>query len=158
MTGQHKELTLTRVVRAPREVVFRAWTDPELLVQWWGPHGVSGAECEIDPRPGGVFRVVMVAGDELGDQAGERWPVRGIFQSYEPPSRLVLASGAVDDVDGTVHPEGTTTVEFEDLGDGTTKLTVTATATGVTEQAGPMLEGMTQGWNETLDKLVARLS
>jgi uncharacterized protein YndB with AHSA1/START domain len=158
MTAQSKELTLTRVVNAPREVVFRAWTEPELLVQWWGPNGVTGAECEIDPRAGGVFRVVMIAGDELGDRAGERWPVRGVFEEYEPPSRLVLSTGAVDDEDGTVHLEGTTTVDFEDLGNGTTKLTVTATATGLTDQAPTMLEGMTQGWNETLDKLVARLS
>jgi uncharacterized protein YndB with AHSA1/START domain len=154
MTEQRKELTLTRVVHAPRETVFRAWSDPDLLVQWWGPAGVSNVECEIDLRVGGVFRVVMVAGDDFGDRAGERWPVRGVFQEVDIPSRLVFTSQAVDD-DGTVHLDGTTTVVFDDLGDGTTRLTVHASAEGVSAQAPPMLEGMTQGWTQTLDKLIA---
>jgi uncharacterized protein YndB with AHSA1/START domain len=148
------ELTLTRVVKASRETVFRAWTDPELLVQGWGPNGVTNTECEIDARVGGVFRVVMVAGTDLGEQAGERWPMRGVFQDVEPPARLVFTNQAVDD-DGTVHLDGTTTVLFEDEGDGTTKITVRASAQGVTDRAPQMLAGMQQGWDETLDKLAA---
>ena len=70
------------------------------------------------------------------------------------PSRLVFSSQAVDD-DGTVHLDGVTTVEFADNGDGTTEITVHASAEGVGAQARSMLDGMTQGWNETLDKLVA---
>jgi uncharacterized protein YndB with AHSA1/START domain len=154
VTVQRKELTLTRIVTAPREVVFRAWTDPELLVQWWGPAGVSNVECVIDLRVGGAFRVVMVAGAELGDQAGERWPVRGVFEEVDPPSRLVFSSEAVDD-DGTVNLDGVTEVDFADNGDGTTTITVHATAEGSTARSGAMLAGMTQGWTETLDKLAA---
>lgn len=151
-----KELTLTRVVRASRETAFRAWTEPELLVQWWGPSGVTGIECEIDPRVGGVFRVVMLAGDQLGEQAGERWPVQGVFLEVDPPTRLVFTTKAIDD-DGTVHLDGTTSVQFEDQGDGTTKITVHAVAEGVSAQAPQMLEGMHQGWSESLDKLASFL-
>ena len=157
MTQPRKEVTLTRVVRASRRTAFRAWTEPELLVQWWGPDGVDNCECEIEPRVGGVFRVVMVASDELGDRSGERWPVQGHFRAFDPPSRFVLATQAVDD-DGTVHLEGTTTVQFDDLGDGSTRITVHTTGEGVSDQAPAMLEGMNQGWTESLDKLTAFLT
>src|SRR5437773_9992095 len=54
-----RELVLTRVFDAPREVVFRAWTDPERLAQWWGPRGFTNPRCEWDARPGGAIRVDM---------------------------------------------------------------------------------------------------
>ncbi|HJQ43757.1 MAG TPA: SRPBCC domain-containing protein [Jatrophihabitantaceae bacterium] len=152
MTALRKEVTLTRVVKAPRELVFRAWTEPELLVQWWGPRGVTSTDCEIDPRVGGTIRVTMVAGSELGESAGERWPMRGVFTEVVPPEKLVFTDEALDDA-GTVLLDGVTTVLFEDLGDGTTQVTVHATGEGRSDQALPALEGMTQGWTETLDKL-----
>ena len=155
MTELRKELTLTRVVNAPRELVFRAWTEPELLVQWWGPRGVTNTDCEIDPRVGGTIRVTMVAGPELGESAGERWPMRGVVTEVVPPEKLVFTDEALDN-DGTVILDGVTTVLFEDQGDGTTKVTVHTFGDGRADQADqarPALEGMSQGWTETLDKL-----
>lgn len=152
MTATHREVTLTRVVNASRERVFRAWTDPELIVQWWGPRGFGNVECEMDVREGGVFRIVMVGGSELGEYAGVRSPVRCVYTEVDPPARLVFTDEAVDD-DGTVHLDGVTTVVFDDLGDGTTRVTVHATAEGRTPQSVRMLEGMQQGWSESLDKL-----
>src|SRR5436190_8252782 len=58
-----RELVLTRVFDAPREVVFRAWTDPERLAQWWGPRGFTNPRCEWDARPGGAIRVDMKGPD-----------------------------------------------------------------------------------------------
>jgi uncharacterized protein YndB with AHSA1/START domain len=133
MAELRKELTLTRVINAPRETVFRAWTEPELLVQWWGPAGMTSNDCVVDLRVGGEFRIEMVAGEDLGERAGQRSPVRAVFQEIEIPERLVFTNQAVDD-DGTVHLDGTTTVLFEDSGDGMTRLTVHAVAEGRTEQ------------------------
>ena len=53
------QLRITRVFDAPREVVFKAWTDPQLLAQWWGPKGFTNPVCELDARPGGAIRVHM---------------------------------------------------------------------------------------------------
>lgn len=152
MTEIRKEVTVTRVVSAPRERVFRAWTDPDLVVQWWGPRGFGSVECEIDLRVGGAFRIVMVGGDDLSEFAGQRSPVRCVYTEVDPPARLAFTDEALDD-DGTVHLDGVTTVVFDDLGDGTTRVTVHATAEGRTPQSVRMLEGMHQGWTESLDKL-----
>ena len=52
-----REITITRLVDAPRELVFRAWTAAEHLARWWGPEGFTVPECESDPRPGGAIRM-----------------------------------------------------------------------------------------------------
>ncbi len=59
MTGKEKDLVLTRVFDAPRERVWKAWTDPRQVAQWWGPAGFTNPRCEVDVRPGGVLRIDM---------------------------------------------------------------------------------------------------
>jgi uncharacterized protein YndB with AHSA1/START domain len=54
-----QELILTRILGAPRSLVFRAWTDPKHLARWWGPRGFSNPVCELDVRPGGLIRIDM---------------------------------------------------------------------------------------------------
>ncbi len=54
MTSEEQELVLTRVFDAPRELVFKVWTDPKHVAQWWGPHGFTNPVCELDLRPGGA--------------------------------------------------------------------------------------------------------
>ena len=54
-----REISITRLFDAPRELVFEAWTDPEQVVQWWGPHGFTTTIHEMDVRPGGVWRFIM---------------------------------------------------------------------------------------------------
>ncbi len=150
-----KEVVITRVFNAPRELVFKAWTDPALLAQWWGPRGVTNPECEIDVRVGGAIHVVMLAGDELGGLAGQRWPMKGVFQEIEAPGKIVFTNQAVDE-DGNVLIDALTTVVLEDE-DGKTKLTLTNTAKGVAPQAPQMLEGMEAGWSQSIDKLTELL-
>jgi uncharacterized protein YndB with AHSA1/START domain len=94
----------------------------------------------------------MVAGADSGERAGERAPVRATFQEVDVPARLVFTNQALD-ADGNVDLDGTTTVLFDDLGDGTTRVTVRASAEGLTAGAAQMLAGMQQGWDETVDKL-----
>jgi uncharacterized protein YndB with AHSA1/START domain len=151
MAEQTKELTLTRIFDAPRELVWRAWTDPELMAKWWGPNGVTNPTAEIDARVGGKMYIVMLAGEELGPLAGQRWPMRGEFQEIQEPERLAFKNQAVDE-DGNVLLDGVTTVTFEEV-DGKTKMTMRAAVKGVSPQAPQMLEGMEAGWTQSLDKL-----
>jgi len=62
--GERRELVITQVLDAPREVVFKAWIDPKQMAKWWGPKGFTNPVCEMDVRPGGSLRVVMRGPDK----------------------------------------------------------------------------------------------
>jgi uncharacterized protein YndB with AHSA1/START domain len=104
----------TRVIDAPRELVFAAWTDPEHLSQWWGPDGFTTTTSAFDMRPGGVWRFVMHGPD------GRDYENRITFDEIVEPERIVYHHGGGDDVEPVLF---TTTVTFEDLG-GKTRLTM----------------------------------
>lgn len=76
-------LRLDRVLPAPRPLVFRAWTEPDELAQWWGPHGFTAPEVDLDLRVGGGYRFGMQPPD------GELFHLSGEFREIEPPARLV---------------------------------------------------------------------
>jgi uncharacterized protein YndB with AHSA1/START domain len=78
------EIVATRVFDAPREVVFRAFTDPALLARWWGPKGFRNTFHEFDPRPGGAWRSVMHGPD------GTDYPITKEFVEVAPPERIAL--------------------------------------------------------------------
>lgn len=147
-----KQITLERIIDAPRERVWQAWTDPKEVAMWWGPQGVTIAECTMDVRIGGKLSIVMLAGKELGPMAGQRWPMQGVFQEISAPERLTFTNQAIDE-NGTILLDGLTEVTLEDL-DGKTKLTVKTGAKGMVPQAEQMLAGMEMGWTMQLDKLV----
>jgi uncharacterized protein YndB with AHSA1/START domain len=146
----HKELTLTRTFNAPRDLVFKAWTDPEMIQKWWGPRGVTNPTCEWEAKPGGKIHIVMLAGEELGDMAGQEWPMTGEFQEVQEPKKLVFTANAI--MDGKEILQHQTTVTLEEEGDKT-KMTVHVVVTKTTPEAAGPLSGMEQGWNEQLDKL-----
>src|SRR5688572_20703319 len=77
-----RELVLSRIIDAPRRRVFEAWS--RHLPKWWGPHGMTTPVCEIDLRPGGIFRTVMRAPD------GSEYPTRGVFLEVLAPERIVF--------------------------------------------------------------------
>jgi len=156
MTGQTRELTLTRIFDAPRELVWRAWTDPQLVAKWWGPNGVTNPTCEIDVRVGGKIHIVMLAGEALGPLAGQHWPMRGEFTELVEPERLAFKNQAVDEHD-VVLIDGITTVTFEEE-NGKTKMTMRTTASGVSPEAPQMLDGMEAGWTQSFDKLTEFIS
>ena len=85
-----REFVITREFAAPRELVFKAWTDPKHLAQWWGPKGFTNPVCEWDARPGGKIYDVMRAPN------GADYPMGGEFREIVPPERLVLMCGALD--------------------------------------------------------------
>ena len=152
MTGNKRDLVITRVFNAPRELVWRAWTDPRILKKWWGPRGVTNPTCEWDARPGGKINIVMLAGKELGNFAGQKWPMNGTFREVTPQSRLVYTSNALDDIKDVLI-ETEVTIDFEDLR-GKTKMRLHIVVTKADEKkAAFALQGMEVGWNQQIDKL-----
>jgi uncharacterized protein YndB with AHSA1/START domain len=146
MSPDKRELRMTRLLDAPRDLVFKAWTDPKHVAQWWGPKYFTNPVCEVDARPGGTILIHMQ------DPDGNVYPMKGVFNEVVEPERLVMTAGAFQADDGEPMLEDVTTVTFEDVG-GKTLLTVHALVTKATPEAEGALEGMEQGWNEQLDKL-----
>lgn len=155
-----KDLTFERVLSAPREAVWKAWTDAKLVAQWWGPDGVTNPVCEVDARVGGTLHIVMEAGEAMGPAKGMKWPMRGIFTEVVAPERLVFTSSAFSSADEKEAAlETTTEVTFaEDA--GKTKMTVhtfvTKTnpgANGGFPSAEQMIAGMEAGWSQQFEKL-----
>ena len=145
-----REFTLTRTFDAPRDLVFKAWTDPVHLAQWWGPKTFTNPVCEVDLRPGGSLRIVMRAPD------GSDHPMKGVFQEVVAPERLVFTNIAIDAA-GNHLIEGITTVTFAEQG-GKTRLTLHTRAKALTDIAARMIAGMDQGWTQSIDELEAHLA
>jgi uncharacterized protein YndB with AHSA1/START domain len=103
------ELTVSRVIDAPRPLVFKAWTDPVQVARWWGPKGFVTVECEMDIRPGGAFRQVMRS------PQGTDHRKRGVYRDIAEPERIVFTF-AWEDADGKLGVETLVTVTFEALG------------------------------------------
>jgi uncharacterized protein YndB with AHSA1/START domain len=104
----------TRLLDAPRELVWQVFTDPKHLAQWWGPNGFTTTTSAYECKPGGVWRFVMHGPD------GRDYENRITFEVVEPPKRLVYRHGGEGD---TEPVQFRTTVTFEDIG-GKTKLTM----------------------------------
>jgi uncharacterized protein YndB with AHSA1/START domain len=141
-----QEITITRVLDAPRELVWKAWTEPERLASWWGPPGWS-TEVEtvtMEVRPGGTFRLTSVS-DE-----GEEMPVAGVYREVIEPERLVLEEPA----EQSWHEGSVSVVTLTDLGDGRTELVMRATIQ-TTDEMARHAEG---GIAATLDRLAAHLA
>jgi uncharacterized protein YndB with AHSA1/START domain len=145
-----REVTITRVFDAPRDLVFRMWTQAEQVAQWWGPKGFTNPVCEMDARPGGALRIVMRAPD------GTTYPMIGVFQEVVPPERLVFSNIAVDD-QGNHLLEGLTTVSFAERA-GKTELTLQTSAVAVVAHAAAFLGGMQEGWTQSLQCLAEHLA
>jgi len=140
-----REVVITRIFNAPRDMVFKAWTDPKQMEQWWGPHCFTNPVCELDVRPGGAWRIVMRAPDGVEYECG------GIYSEVVKPERLVFTNNAYDH-EGKSLLEGVTSVTFAAQGDKT-KLTLETRMVGKVSYAAQMLAGMEAGWNQSLDRL-----
>jgi len=140
-----KEMTLTRVINAPRQVVFKAWTDPAQLEKWWGPKDFTNPVCKVDAMPGGGILIHMQAPDKT------MYPMDGEFHEIVEPVKLVFTSAALDK-EGNRLFEVLNTVIFSDE-NGKTKITLHAAVSNITVEGRPYIDGMDQGWNESIDRL-----
>jgi uncharacterized protein YndB with AHSA1/START domain len=133
------ELVITRVFDAPRELVWRAWTDPAAAVKWWGPKGFTVPDYKTDSRPGGAWRVCM-----RSPEGEDHW-AHGVYREIVEPERLVYTwvweKGARD--------EKLVTVTFAEDGPTKTKLTLHQAAFETVEDRDEHREG----WTESLDRL-----
>jgi uncharacterized protein YndB with AHSA1/START domain len=154
------DLNLARLVDAPRELVFRVWTEAEHLAQWFAPRRVDIPFCRIDPRPDGAIHFCHRTQDGM-----EVW-VRGIYREFVVPERLVFSLWFVD-AGGAPAPHPMfpdwptdasmlTTVTFVDI-DGKTQLTVQQALVPGAAQANDTFarerDAARAGWIETLDRL-----
>jgi len=110
-----REIVLSRVIAAPRERVFQAWTDPSQVAQWFGPEGFQVESLECDIRVGGRWRFIYTGPD------GTRWDNRMVFLRLEPPRLIEMEHGSdKDDDPARFH----VTITFDAQGDGKTVLTM----------------------------------
>ena len=143
--GNH-EMLMSRVVMAPRELVWKAWTDPVHLAKWWGPRGFSSPRCELDLRVGGQLRVDMQHPD------GTVRPMIGEFLEIVPPERLVFTAMPLDP-SGKPFFEATNAVDFRQEGP-MTRINVRATVEKIHDPITlRFLTGRDQGWAESLYRL-----
>jgi uncharacterized protein YndB with AHSA1/START domain len=153
-----QDILIVRTFDAPRELVWKAWTDPQHFMRWWGPKDYTCPFCEMDLRVGGKYLNCM-----RSPEGKEYWGT-GVFREIIPMERLVFTDSFADE-HGNVVPathygfnsdfplEMLVKVTFEDLG-GRTKMTLEH----IGIPTGPESEGTQQGWNESFDKLDESLS
>lgn len=110
-------LRIVRVFDAPREAVYRAWTDPKRIVRWWGPEGMHVPEFSFDSRVGGKWRTVMRS------KEGNDHICSGVYKEMTPPERLVMTWAWEED--GVRGHETTLTIELRAKGAAKTELTLT---------------------------------
>jgi len=149
-------VVIERVFDAPRELVWRAWTEPEHFMRWYGPAGMTSHVCEIDLQVGGRRLIGMQSPD------GQEYYTTGVYREIVPLERFV-ATESPSDADGNAVPpsqygmpegmsmETIVTVTLEDLDGGRTKMTLNQTGFPSEDWAA----GARGGWNQAFDKLVA---
>jgi uncharacterized protein YndB with AHSA1/START domain len=142
-----QEITITRVFDAPRELVWKAWTEPDRLATWWGPPGWTNPleTIRMDVRPGGAFGVTSVS-----DEEGTEVRSKGVYREVVEPARLVLEEPAEDNW----HEGAVSVLTLTDLGDGRTELVLQATIQTTDEMRGHAEAGM----SGSLDRLAEHLA
>ncbi|TGL96289.1 hypothetical protein EHQ76_16050 [Leptospira barantonii] len=160
---RERELILSRIFEAPRNLVYRVWTDPKHIVFWWGPKDFTNPICEVDLKVGGKYRFVMRSPE------GIDYPLQGVYLEIVENEKIVSTDlmedhpiewknelqdkleGAQDSVNFVA------TVTFEDY-QGKTKLTIRSTFASNKVRDAFKEMGMIEGWTESLVRFEAELS
>jgi len=143
-----RELVITRLINAPREKVYRAWTDPELMKQWFAPKPYTTPVVEVDVRPGGSATIVMRSPD------GQDMPNHGVYLEVVPNQRLVSTDAYVKAWEPSPKPFMTLILTFEDEG-GKTRYTARVRHWTVADREAHEKMGFHQGWGICTDQLEA---
>jgi uncharacterized protein YndB with AHSA1/START domain len=151
-----EQMVVTRVFDAPRELVWKAWTDPPYVMQWWGPKGFTCPTCKIDFRVGGKFLISMKLPD--GQEFYNGGEYHEIVEHEKIVSSMYFADANGNKVEAAELGIEHTAIEdaydvtlFEDLGNGQTKLTFIGNETAEDATA----SGQAEGWNQILEKIAA---
>lgn len=139
------EMELTRLFRAPREMVWRAWTEVDQLKQWWGPKVFTNPRCEADVRVGGAMHIDMRAPD------GTVYPMGGAYEEIVPPEKLVFLTMALDAKGNPMFTNRNTVLFVE--ADGGTEVRLHVKVLSATAAAPQYLKGMREGWSGSFEKL-----
>jgi uncharacterized protein YndB with AHSA1/START domain len=157
-----QEFVISRIFDAPRDLVWKSFTEPGRMQQWWGPKGVTVIKSEMDLRPGGSYHYAMRTPD------GQTMWGKMAYREITPQSRIVFVNSFSDEAGGTTrHPMAPTwplemlsIFTFEQEG-GKTKFTVKWSPLNASEEERAAFaaghDSMKQGWGGTLDKLAAYL-
>ncbi len=160
-----KDLVIERVFDAPRELVWKAWTTPEIMQKWWGPKNWTAPTVKIDFKVGGKYLLCMRGSMGPGMPEADAWS-GGVYKEIVPMEKIVVEDSFADEK-GNIVPasnyglpesfpmKSTISMTFEDAPGGKTKLTLYYPSIEGIE--GMMLDNMTQGWNQSLDKLAEAL-
>lgn len=165
LTLASREVIMTRIINAPRELVFEAWTEAKHLEKWFGPR-IFTAEAESDPRPGGAYRLTMIGTDAAPAEYKGPYPMKGIYKEFIKPEKIVFTQdltdhpqdwkdflqGQIKNYSGQDFLHNQTTVTFDDI-DGKTKVTIITTFDSDAVRDAYAQTGMKEGWAESLDKL-----
>jgi uncharacterized protein YndB with AHSA1/START domain len=135
--------SMSRVFDAPRELVWKACTDPELVPKWWGPRYLMTVVDKMDLKVGGVWRYIQK------DAEGNEYAFNGVFKEVAAPERLTYTF-EFEPMAGHISTE---TITFETLPDGKTRLTTRTTFDTLEDLEGMLQSGMEGGAVETWDRL-----
>jgi len=141
-----RELVITRIFDAPRELVFKVWTDPSHAKNWFGPRDYPAAHLEMDVRPGGAWRGCL-----RSTESGEELRLGGVFREVAPPERVVFTFAWEEE--GERGLETLVTLTFAEQ-DGKTRMTFRQAPFQSLEER----DGHQGGWNSTFDRLGVHLA
>jgi len=162
-----KEFIIKRILNAPRELVFKAWTNPKHMEHWWGPMDFEIPVCKMDVRPGGAYRIVMRSKDDVD------YPIKGEYQEVIEPRKLVMTQDTSEHPDewknlvessigpdkkkiryDPVNPVGEVLLKvlLEDL-NGKTNLVIRIMFESSAIRDAMVNIGMNDGWSQSLDRL-----
>lgn len=162
-----KQIIITRIFDAPRELVWKAWTNPELVKKWWGPEGFSAPSAKVDLQVGGKYIYAMHG------PAGSQWDrdmySAGIFKEIVPMEKIVVTDYFSDENGNLIDPteEGQSpempremhaTILFEDVENGKTKLSIIYTPETAGQYEVLLKSGMQEGWGTSLNKFAQALA
>ncbi len=146
-TVAERELVLERIIAAPPEKLYRAWTEPALLKQWFAPKPWTTPVVETDLRPGGSSLFVMKSPE------GQDFPNRGIYLEVVPNKRLVFTDAFVKAWEPSEKPFMVATITFDDLGGGKTRYTARVRHWSAADRETHEKMGFHTGWGQCADQL-----
>ena len=155
---KESDLVITRIFAAPRDLVFKVWTEPKHILNWWGPKGFTAPVCKVDLRPGGEFLYCMEAPD------GKQYWNKGVFHEIVRPEKTTSSIYFSDEKGNIVESsfygmkdfpyEMRDVVTFEVIDGDSTMLTLRRNhSVSLAERFGEV-----QGWNQSLDKFTEELA